>query len=230
MKKTVNINLGGYPLIIDEDAYMYLSQYLDSIEAHFSKSEGCSDIMSDIETRITEIFHESLQGRKVISMSDLNYMVKIMGKPEDFGAEPIDMNDRSHARKSKSKEPLITTGKKLYRDTENGMLAGVISGLCAYFGIKNPLYLRILWLLFAISGGAGVLVYIVLWAFVPEAVSASDKLAMKGEPINVENIAKTIEEELDDLSKKITDLSNGLNRKRNKKDESSTEYENGFTI
>ena len=74
------------------------------------------------------------------------------------------------------------------------------------------------------------MVYIVLWAFVPEAVSASDKLAMKGEPINVENIAKTIEEELDDLSKKITDLSNGLNRKRNKKDESSTEYENGFTI
>jgi phage shock protein PspC (stress-responsive transcriptional regulator) len=230
MKKTVNINLGGYALTIDEDAYIYLKRYLNTIERHFSKSEGCSDIMTDIEIRITELFHENLMGRQIISMPDLKEVIKIMGKPEDFGAEPLIEDSPRYTKRNANREPLITTGKKLYRDKEHGMLAGVISGLCAYFGIKNPLILRILWLLFAMSGGAGVVVYLVLWAVVPEATSASDKLAMKGEPINVENIAKTIEEEIEDLSQKINDLSNGLSRKRKKKDDSSTEYNNEFSV
>ena len=67
MKKTVNINLGGYPLTIDDDAYSYLKRYLNTIESHFSKSEGCDDIMTDIEIRITELFQENLMGRKIIS-------------------------------------------------------------------------------------------------------------------------------------------------------------------
>jgi phage shock protein PspC (stress-responsive transcriptional regulator) len=230
MKKTVNINLGGFPFTIDEDAYAYLNNYLSTIENHFSKSEGCEDIISDIEYRICELFQESLQGRQIISMKELDEIIKIMGKPEDFGAESIEDNYHHYTQTSRE-EPLIKTGKKLYRDTEHGMIAGVIAGLAAYFGIKNTLIIRVLWLVFSLTGGLGVLTYLILWAVVPEATTASDKLAMKGEPINVENIAKTIEEEIDDLSKKITDLSNGLSKKRNKKgDSSSKNYKNGFTI
>ncbi len=226
MKKTVSINLGGFAFTIDEDAYVHLNGYLSTIERHFSKSEGCEDIISDIEYRICELFQEGMEGRQIITQKDLNEVIKTMGRPEDFGAEPI---EDGYTQPKKTDEPLIKTGKKLYRDKEHGMLGGVIAGLAAYFGVKNALILRLIWLVLAISGGIGVAIYFILWAVVPEAITASDKLAMKGEPINVENIAKTIEEEIDELSKKINDISNGLSKKRNKKDDSSKSYGNGFT-
>ena len=100
MKKTVNINLGGYPFTIDEDAYDQLNKYLGTIEHHFSKSEGCDDIISDIEYRICELFQESMQGGQIISMKDLDNVVKIMGKPEDFGAEPMEEYEETMKRKS----------------------------------------------------------------------------------------------------------------------------------
>ena len=49
---------------------------------------------------------------------------------------------------------------------------------------------------------------------------------MKGEPVNVENIARTIEQELDDLSRKINDFSDGLSKNRKKKDDSFQEFGN----
>lgn len=229
MKKTVNINLGGFAFTIDEDAYLHLNGYLSTIERHFAKSEGCEDIISDIEYRICELFQEGMQGRQIITMKDLDEVIKIMGRPEDFGAEPIE-DGYEHQKRSRSDEPLIKTGKKLYRDKEHGMIGGVVAGVAAYFGIKNVLLLRAIWLVSVATGGVGVGIYLILWAVVPEATSASDKLAMKGEPINVENIAKTIEEEIDELSRKINDLSNGLSKKkRNKRDDSSSRtYGNGF--
>ena len=40
MNKILNINLGGYALTIDDDAYEYLQAYLESIRKRFSESEG----------------------------------------------------------------------------------------------------------------------------------------------------------------------------------------------
>ncbi|MCC7464768.1 MAG: PspC family transcriptional regulator, partial [Saprospiraceae bacterium] len=54
MNKILNINLGGYALTIDDDAYIYLSAYLDSIRKRFSESEGRDEIIGDIEGRLGE--------------------------------------------------------------------------------------------------------------------------------------------------------------------------------
>ena len=56
MNKTININLGGIPLIIDEDAYTKLDYYLTAIHNHFKTSEGYEEITSDIESRMGELF------------------------------------------------------------------------------------------------------------------------------------------------------------------------------
>ena len=55
MNKVFNINLGGYPFTIDEDAFGHLNQYLDAIHRHFESSEGYEDISSDIEDRMAEL-------------------------------------------------------------------------------------------------------------------------------------------------------------------------------
>ena len=56
MKVTVNINLGGYPFNVDEDAYDRLRQYMKSLEKEFSGESSASEIMADIEGRIAELF------------------------------------------------------------------------------------------------------------------------------------------------------------------------------
>ena len=55
MNKILHINVGGYPFSIDIDAYEKLDHYLATLEQHFSKSEGCKEIMHDIESRMGEL-------------------------------------------------------------------------------------------------------------------------------------------------------------------------------
>ena len=61
------------------------------------------------------------------------------------------------------------------------------------------------------------MVYMVLWFLVPEAASASDKLAMRGEPATISNIAKVVEEELNELGDKITEWSKDFDGTKKKK-------------
>lgn len=58
-------------------------------------------------------------------------------------------------------------GKKLYRNTENKMLAGVCSGIADYFDI-DPTLVRLGWVLFSLLGGSGVLGYIIAAIVIPE--------------------------------------------------------------
>ena len=50
-------------------------------------------------------------------------------------------------------------------------------------------------LLTSLTSGFGFLAYILLWILVPAAESTSEKLKMTGEPINVSNISKKVEED-----------------------------------
>lgn len=214
MNKVVNINLGGVQFTMDDIAYDHLSQYLLTLKKHFSASEGCDEIMSDIEARLAELFQEQLNGRSIVTVKDVEASILVMGKPEDFGADSIDENEA----KSKSKQnSSIKTGKKLYRDDSNKVIGGVCSGIAAYFGIEDPLWVRLAFVVLSFTGFA-IPLYFILMILVPKAETSADFLAMKGEPINVSNIAKTIETEIDRLSNKISGF-----------DGSSDDKKKGFT-
>jgi phage shock protein C len=57
--------------------------------------------------------------------------------------------------------------KKLYRRREGRVVAGVCSGLSAYFGIDANL-VRVGFAVFSIFWGLGALVYLIAWAVIPE--------------------------------------------------------------
>lgn len=103
MKKVININLGGLPFTIDEDAYEHLSDYLETIHNHFRDSEGYEEITADIEARMAELFQEKLGNRPIITLADVKQVIAIMGTPEDFGAEPVD-GDTTEQTSSTAKE------------------------------------------------------------------------------------------------------------------------------
>ena len=58
--------------------------------------------------------------------------------------------------------------KKLYRSRKERMIAGVCGGLAEYFAI-DPTWVRIIFILFFLLGGAALLIYLVLWLLVPSA-------------------------------------------------------------
>jgi phage shock protein PspC (stress-responsive transcriptional regulator) len=60
-----------------------------------------------------------------------------------------------------------TTAKKLHRPRGNRMLAGVCSGTAEFLGI-DPNIVRIGLVVFNIFGGAGVGLYLIGWALMPE--------------------------------------------------------------
>lgn len=210
MNKVFNINLGGYPFTIDEDAYEHLSNYLKTIHNHFRDSEGYEEITTDIETRMAELFQENLNSRPIVTLTDVKDSIAVMGTPEDFGAEPL-QDDAPKSSKSGKAKAKFKPGKKLYRNSEDEVIGGVCSGIAAYLGVQDPLWIRLAWILVIMSGGVGIPLYLILWAILPKAESASDRLAMRGEPINISNIGKIIEEEMDHFSEKMNALGDELN-------------------
>lgn len=210
MKKTININLGGHPIIIDEDAFEVLDQYLARIDRYFAQSEGREEIVHDIETRIAELFQREMKGQKIVSVKEVGQVIEIMGVPEDFEGEAPESDDgtrQSSANTEKKRsapesEPARAT-KRLFRDPSDKVIGGVASGLSAYFGIDDPVWLRIAFVVLFFTTGVGLLAYIIMWIIVPKAKTASDRLAMRGAPINVESIANNVEEDINELGEKV---------------------------
>jgi len=85
----------------------------------------------------------------------------------------------------------IEGNKKMFRDPERKVIGGVSGGVAAYLGI-DILAVRILFIIFTVIGGLGLLVYIVLWVALPEAKSLTDRMQMQGEPVTLSNIESNI--------------------------------------
>ncbi|HYW95197.1 MAG TPA: PspC domain-containing protein [Bacteroidales bacterium] len=196
MKKALKINLSGQIFHIDEDAYEKLKIYLDRISSHFSNIEESKEIIADIENRIAEIFNERLKDNsQVITVSDVEEVITIMGRPEDFAEEEGEQ------------EKTGPTGshhyRRLYRDPDNAVIGGVAAGLSAYFNV-DPVVLRILFVVLILVGwGFPVIIYLVLWIAVPKAGTAAQKLEMRGEKVNVSNLEKKIRGEYEDVKENL---------------------------
>ena len=111
--------------------------------------------------------------------------------------------------------------RKLYRDADNKVIGGVLSGIAQYFDIQVwiprlifllPVLLGILRNTFPFGfpffygfSGSLVLTYIILWAVIPKAVTASEKMEMKGEKVDLESIKNKIQDELQGVKKNIDD-------------------------
>lgn len=85
--------------------------------------------------------------------------------------------------------------KKMFRDPENKVIAGVSSGVAAYFAIDVTI-IRLLFVIFTFVGGTGLFVYIVLWIILPEAKTVSDRVQMAGDPVTLSNIEANVKKSL----------------------------------
>ena len=181
MKKVININFQGTIVPIEESAYEILQKYSESLRRHFASEEGRDEIINDIETRISELFSETLKnGATCITDDDVNAVINSMGRPEDFDADLDIHTDAGNAQKQNFAETASSnythtqtnthasaTGKRLYRDENHKILGGVCSGLANYFNV-DPVVIRIVALIFF---SVALIPYIVIWIAVPSSAS-----------------------------------------------------------
>lgn len=194
MKITVSINLGGYSFNIDEDAYAELKRYLKNLELHFAGEESSSEIISDIETRLAELFRTKITGYKqVINIEDVRQTISVLGAPEDIA------DNEGPSAQDKFSSPGY---HRMYRDTDHRIIGGVCSGMGAYWNI-DALIIRIIFCALALGGGLGILVYLILYIVIPEAKTIVQKIEMKGNPVNIHNIKDSVKKEFDNVRKKM---------------------------
>ena len=210
MKKTLTVNLGGTVFHIDEDAYRLLDNYLSNLKHYFRKQEGAQEIVSDIETRICELFLEMIRsGQQVITIEDVDSVIARMGKPEDFETE-AQMDSESSAQSAQQttqQSDYSQTAHRLYRNPDDKILGGVLGGFASYMGWDVTL-VRLLALVLIFCYGVMIPIYIVCWIIIPQANTADEKLAMRGQPINVENIGRTVTDGFERATNGVNDFIN----------------------
>jgi phage shock protein PspC (stress-responsive transcriptional regulator)/uncharacterized membrane protein len=209
MKKTLTVNLGGTVFNIDEDAYQLLEKYLSNLRIHFSKEEGTDEIMSDFESRISEILSERVRlGYEVITIEHVENVIKRMGKVEEIFEEDFS----SDSEKQQQPDPTTSHTKervrrRFFRNPDDRTLGGVCGGFAAYMGWDpTPIRLVLFFLMFFYA--VSIPIYLILWLVVPLAKTATEKLQMRGESVTVENIGKTVTDGFDHVSSKVNDYAN----------------------
>jgi phage shock protein PspC (stress-responsive transcriptional regulator) len=188
MNKVTTLHVSGIVFNIEEEGYFKLRDYLDLTKRSFSGTEGGTEIYNDIEARVAEIFNERIGHRKeVILLQDVEDMIVMMGKPEEFSPE---RESTTHPQL-----PAHALKKRLFRDLDDKIVAGVCSGLGAYFDI-NPIWFRLIFGFTILSFGSGLLLYFLLWVCMPKASTSAQKLEMHHQPVNLVSLKKAVVEKL----------------------------------
>ena len=194
MKKNITINLCGRLFQIDEDAYELLQHYTESLRNSFGKQEGGDEIVADIEERIAELFDElKANGIVAITIEHVKDIITRIGKPEELADDESEDTQQQREAGQSIYDNLRarTAGKRLYRNPNDKMVAGVMSGLAAYTG-TDVTFWRLGAVLFTLCYGIGLIAYIVLAIVLPQANLPEEQLQMKGKEVNPQNLADAV--------------------------------------
>ncbi len=195
MNKTIDISLAGILFHLEENAYYKLKKYLKAVRQSIGQTDDIDEVMHEIEARIAELLMQKQPNPQyVINEKHIDEVIAVLGQPEDF-EEDIRPDNEQTFRKPK---------KALFRDMDRSMIAGIAAGFAHYIGMDVTLMRLIFIVLLFVTHGSFILFYLILWIIVPKAKTASDKLRMKGESANLDNIVDQVT--TDETGKKKANL------------------------
>ena len=217
MDKTISISLGGFSFIVDDRAFFKLKNYLDDIRRSLQGMEGTEDIIADVEVRIAELFKERLKSREVVNEQDVDHIIQVMGRPEQYMDEDSEDSTSKGFSGAQSYSSTEKVKKKLYRDPDDKVLAGVLSGIAHYIGVETWVT-RVIFIILLFSDifvsltSATVISYIVLWIILPKAETASQKYEMYGQAGDFQTIKKNVSQAASEMRGVAKDASSTLSQ------------------
>ncbi|HEY8886749.1 MAG TPA: PspC domain-containing protein [Candidatus Microsaccharimonas sp.] len=178
MKDITRIHIAKVPYNVELSAKKYLEKYIATLEAYTNDSE----LLGDIEIRITELLLErGVKQDDVISEADVKAVREQLGEPKDFMTDEATLEIDPELLSSEAK-------RTLYRNLDTALLGGVLGGIASYFRI-NALWIRLAFIILTfVSFGLAVLLYVVLWLIIPPARTAAEKLQLAGRQVTLASI------------------------------------------
>ena len=136
MKKTIHVNIGGMPFVLDEDAYDVLKRYLSEIEIRLDGVDD-QETMQDIETRIADIFSGAISPRmQVVDTALVKRAMAVIGPAQEFGEPRRSMPGREQTC-------VRNDEKHLYRSRRDRVVdARVLSELVHARGGNGPVHVH----------------------------------------------------------------------------------------
>ncbi len=209
MKKTIHVEIADVDFVLNTEAYELLKDYLDELGILFASLDEKDEIIADIEGRVAESLTAISKKEKVVTHEHIHDVLSKIGSPDEIfevlGEFDLDQKPVSKPR--------------LHRDPDHAIIAGVCSGIAAYFG-TDPVIVRLFFIAFALLGGSGILVYVVLWIIIPKAETTAQKKQMYG----TKNVLNRIDRGIGQIAKKLrlTEMTQGLEDRVSPKKKTST--------
>jgi phage shock protein PspC (stress-responsive transcriptional regulator) len=170
------INLLEHVYDCTDEAAQRLNKYLAEIQRVFKEQ---TEVIRDIELGLIEQLDVILSERvnQELNLLDIEFVIQKMGDVHQF-------------QEFEQSTETITTKQNFYRDYDNRIIAGVCSGIGAYFNLSNWL-IRLIFIFCFFTPLPVFITYILMWYLIPPALTKSEKLNMKGIPVNINTIADT---------------------------------------
>ena len=186
MKKTTQVNIGGFAFSVDEESYGIIDNYLESLRNYYSTTAEGKEILEDIEERMGELLAERCGLENVVTSADARYAIGILGSPAAI--EDGSTTDKGTQAKKAS--------KRLYRNPDGRIIGGVCSGLAAYLNWDVSL-IRMVITLAAVGmlvWGEAIfvipLLYAICWIAMPLADTVQKQCEMRGEQVSAAGIGR----------------------------------------
>ena len=184
MKKIVAAGIGGRNFSMEEDAYARLKSYLDEFRSRADMGNLTSEVMDDVEARISELLSSRVYtSKEAVTLAMVENVISQLGMPDGNPGSTETIEEPTR------KEKKMEAKKKFYRDPDSKAIAGVCSGLAAYFDI-DIMIIRIIFIALLLAGTAGFWAYVILWIVAPLAKTSAQKCELRGLPVTAENMAR----------------------------------------
>ena len=217
MKKTVSVHIKGSNFLIEEDAYELLQDYIARLTKALKNEKGSKEIIEDVELRIAELCSEKLRDtRSVVELADIEDILNTLGDPsmylgDEENEETVDGQEQTYEKANTG-----SSERRLFRDTENAVIAGVCQGIANFFNI-DVVIVRAIFVVILLFAGFGFPLYLIMWIVVPKAKTTIDRLRMKGRPITVETLREEVEIAAERLKEKGSSFASSLRENDNYK-------------
>lgn len=185
MKKVERVRISTRSFFFEEDAYHLLGDFIEQIR-RFYKDDGGDAKVAEVENRIAEMCHEKVGADGIVTAAVINEVLAVIGIRIDASSVADDGGDDAAAEQRKESEQdaawykAMLKGSKLFRDKHNNILGGVLSGIAMYYGVDVSVLRVIAILLFVLPVTFPlVLIYVILWIFLPRATTIMDYTRMR---------------------------------------------------
>ena len=193
MERVITINLNGNPYQLEAPAYDALRAYLARAEAALADNPDKAEIVRDLEQAIADKCAAYLSAHKsVIGADEMERVIEEMG-PVEGDAEPKTESPSGEA-----------PNKRLFRLRDGAWIAGICSGLSAYFNIDVTIVRLVAVVLGIVTGGWALLFYVIAMFIIPSAHTSEEWAQAHGVAFNAQEVIDRAKREYARVSEDIS--------------------------